>query len=95
MKTIIKRVLSAVLILAVVFSLPTVVSAEASLTYVHAYSDADNQHRLLALVEISGSPYINANDSLLLSGYEAYQEDVGNAIVFSVTRGYITSQKAN
>lgn len=79
MKTIIKRVLSAVLILAVVFSLPTVVSAEASLTYVHAYSDADNQHRLLALVEISGSPYINANDSLLLSGYEAYQEDVGKA----------------
>lgn len=79
MKTIIKRVLSAVLILAIVFSLPTVVSAETSLTYVHAYSDADNQHRLLALVEISGSPYINANDALLLSGYEAYQEDAGKA----------------
>ena len=79
MKTIIKRVLCAVLILAIVFSLPTVVSAETSLTYVHAYSDADNQHRLLALVEISGSPYINANDALLLSGYEAYQEDSGKA----------------
>lgn len=81
MRNIAKKVLSILLVLVVCFSLPNVViAADTPLKAVHAFSDADNQHHLLTLLELNDTAYIKASDALQLSGYDDYKEENGKVI---------------
>ena len=81
MKNLTIKIISVFLIVAMMFSLPNIASASGtSLVTVHAYSDADEQHRLVTLLELDDTVYISGKDAFLLSGYKNYKEESGKII---------------